>query len=408
MIPFIEKLRAALRGHMFSPEYFTGNDLSYRIGRAAFRIGDRYKDIRRGARRWLRSPFLAGKRAALLRHIRQRDWKAARTDAHALAALAEQASDPRLMEEIGKMFVALSEYERSAELRLASRQLRRDKNPKEWKGEKVDGLLLVDFVERDHQGMGRTLKSGFFLQEAARRAQSCAAIVQPRLKSLFARTFPHIEIIASDDAAKRDYFERAQKIAGGEHLDCYVGVSADRIQSLFTPLKADSATVDAFRTKYRKTAKPLVGISWGSSAYAKEVPPLEEWARFIRNADAQFVSLQYGQIEPEIAQLKKQSGKTIIRDESVDQLADMDRFAAQIAGLDAVVTISNTGSHLTGALGVSMIVLNDDNFRRVWPVDTEEVPHYPATSVIQKAGRPWGAVMDEVAMKLQKLISRRT
>lgn len=406
MIPFLQKLHAAAKGHMFAPENFTGTDFTYRIGKAIFRVGDRYKDIRRGARRWLRSPLLAAKRAALLRHIRQRDWKQVRADTHALATLAERAGDPRLMEEIGKMFIALGDYERAAGLRLASRQLRRGQHPKEWEGEKVDGLLVVNFVEHDHQGMGGVLRSGFFLPEAAKYAESCAAIVQPRLKSLFTRTFPHIEIVASNAPGKKSLLEQARKIAGGEHLDCYIGGGADRIRSLFVPLKADSATIDALRMKYRKAGKPLIGISWGSSAYAKEVPPLEEWARFIKNADAQFVSLQYGQIEPEIAHLEKQSGKTIIRDESVDQLMDMDRFAAQIAALDAVVTISNTGAHLAGALGVPMIVLNDDNFRRVWPVGTEQVPHYPAASVMQKAGRPWNAVMDDVATRLQKIISR--
>jgi hypothetical protein len=408
MIPFLQKLHAAAKGHMFAPENFTGADFTYRIGRTIFRVGDSYKNIRRGARRWLRSPVLASKRAALLRHIRQRDWKRVRANAVSLAHLAEKASEPRLMEEIGKMLIALSDYERAARLRLASRQLRRDKNPKEWEGEKVDGLLLVNFVEHDHQGMGSVLKSGFFLPEAAKRAPSCTAIVQPRLRAIFIRTFPHIEIIASDDPAKKTFFEKARKIAGAEHLDYYIGDSADKIRSLFAPLKADDAAADAFRTKYRKAGKPLIGISWGSSAYAKEVPLLEEWARFIKNIDAQFVSLQYGKIESEVAQLEAQSGKTIIHDESVDQLTDMDQFAAQIAALDAVVTISNTGAHLTGALGVPVIVLNDDNFRRAWPVDTDEVPHYPAASVIQKAGRPWDVVMDEVTLKLQKLILRRT
>jgi ADP-heptose:LPS heptosyltransferase len=44
-------------------------------------------------------------------------------------------------------------------------------------------------------------------------------------------------------------------------------------------------------------------------------------------------------------------------DRSVDQLSDIDTFAAQIAALYLVVTIDNSTAHLAGALGVPTWVL---------------------------------------------------
>lgn len=407
MIPLLQKLHAAAKGRMFVPENFSGNDFSYRIGKAVFWIKDGSKALRRRTRRWFRSPVLARMRANLDRNIQRRDWTSTREQASALATLAEQVRDPRLMEDVGIIFATLGEYERSASLRLASRRLRRNKKPNDWQGGEVDGLLLVDFVENEGQGMGGTLKRGFLLRGITGLAAKSAAIVQPRLQPLFARTFPGIEIFSPGESRAREAQDRAAKIAGAEHLDFYIGRDAGTIRSLFSPLKPDAETVAAFRNAYRKERNPLVGISWGSSAYAKDVPKLGDWLGLLKHVDAQFVSLQYGKVGSEIEQLQSESGKRIISDPSVDQLKDMDRFAAQIAALDAVVTISNTGAHLAGALGVPMIVLNDDSFRKVWPIDAEHIPYYPAATVTAKRGRAWDVVIDEVELKLQDILAKR-
>jgi ADP-heptose:LPS heptosyltransferase len=82
----------------------------------------------------------------------------------------------------------------------------------------------------------------------------------------------------------------------------------------------------------------------------------------------------------------------------------MDRFAAQIAALDAVVTISNTGAHLAGALGVPAIIIIDDNFRRIWPVGAERTPYYPAALLVAKGGRDWRTAMEDLKKKLGELL----
>jgi hypothetical protein len=85
----------------------------------------------------------------------------------------------------------------------------------------------------------------------------------------------------------------------------------------------------------------------------------------------------------------------------------MDRFAAQIAALDIVVTISNTGAHLAGALGVPAIVMLDGGFRLSWPVFGETVAAYPSVRLIQKDGQAWAQVL-EAAADLAKAIVERS
>ena len=114
------------------------------------------------------------------------------------------------------------------------------------------------------------------------------------------------------------------------------------------------------------------------------------------------MSLQYGEVEKDIKFL---GADRVINDPAIDQLIDMDGFAAQIAALDAVVAISGTPAHLAGAMGVPTAVLRDDWFRRQWPVMTDRVPWYPNLRVVGKDGREWDAVFDDAWIALHGLMA---
>ncbi|HLL27779.1 MAG TPA: hypothetical protein VKT73_09035 [Xanthobacteraceae bacterium] len=405
MLSILRQLSAAAKGRMFAPESFSGADLGYRIGKAIFKIGDGLKASRRRLKRWLRSPAIARRLSRFQRAIARRDWESARTQAREIASLAEAARDARLMEEMGLALLRLGDYGRSGRLRLESRRLLRGANPKEWRGEAIAGTLLVDFVESEAQGMGGTIQHGRFVAEAAKHATRCVALVQPRLVPLFSRSFAGVETRAATADNKTAAYTAADRIAGFEQLNAYVGTDAEAIARTFVPLRPDPKAVEEFSARYR-VGKPLVGISWGSSAYAKDTPSLDDWAALLAALDVNFVSLQYGNVTGDLARLAAVSQKTVINDSSVDQLTNLDRFAAQIFSLDAVVTISNTGAHLAGALGVPSIVIIDDNFRRAWPVGTDHTPYYPQVVLVAKDDRGWTAVMGEVRARLGRIFAQ--
>jgi hypothetical protein len=409
MPSILRQLAAAAKGRMFAPESFSGSDFGYRIGKVIFKISDGLKASRRQIRRWLRSPTLARRLSRFRRSVARRDWSTALEQAREIAKLAEAARDVRLMEEMGIALLRLGDYGPSGRLRLESRRVTRGIDPKEWTGEDVAGTLLVNFVENEAQGMGGTIQHGRFVAEAAKRAKRCIMLVEPRLVPLFGRSFQSVDVRAASAEIKTSAYSAADKIAGFEHLNAYLGADAEAIARTFVPLLPERKTVEELSARYHgRDDNPVIGISWGSSAYAKDTPSLENWAAFIKSVDVKFVSLQYGNIAGDLARMAADSQKTIVDDSSVDQLTDLDRFAAQIAALDAVVTISNTGAHLAGALGVPAIVIIDDNFRRAWPVGTERTPYYPAVVLVAKSGRPWSTVMEEVTKKLDKmLVSRR-
>lgn len=333
--------------------------------------------------------------------IVRRDWKGLEAGTKEMAVTADHNRDPELMQKAGQAFERLGNFARAAELRLSARRLRKGKSANEWTGENLGSdTLLIDLVEDDPRSLGRVIRHARLAGAAAAYAQSATIRVEPRLVSILQRTFPKATVVP----AQRDVV--GDKHATFEDLAWVFGRDAEKLAVDFVPLRADPELVETFRKRYRSmTDLPLVGLSWGSKSHTKDVPDFPEWARFIAQTPATFVSLQYGQVKPALRRLRNGNDARLIFDDSVDQMVDMDRFAAQVAALDAVVTISNTAAHLAGAIGVPSVFLIDDNFQTAWPVTGDRTPWYPKGIVIRKEGRPWSLVLDEAGRRLSSILT---
>ncbi|RUV76917.1 MAG: hypothetical protein EOR30_26775 [Mesorhizobium sp.] len=336
--------------------------------------------------------------------IARRDWTGLEASTNEMAIMADRVRDPELMQKAGQAFERLGNFARAAELRLSARRQRKGKAANEWTGEDLGSdTLLIDLVEDDPRSLGRVIRHARLAGAAAGCAQSATIRVEPRLVSLVQRTFPNATVVPAQQNVVGD------KFATFENLAWVFGRDAERLAADFVPLRVDPELVQTFRKRYRSmTDLPLVGLSWGSKSHTKDVPDFPEWARFIAQTQATFVSLQYGQIKPALRRLRNGNDARLIYDDSVDQMVDMDRFAAQIAALDAVVTISNTAAHLSGALGVPTIFLIDDKFQTAWPVIADRTPWYPKGLVIRKEGRAWPVVLDDVGRRLSSILTVRS
>jgi ADP-heptose:LPS heptosyltransferase len=81
----------------------------------------------------------------------------------------------------------------------------------------------------------------------------------------------------------------------------------------------------------------------------------------------------------------------------VNQFADMDVFAAQIAAMDLVVTIDNSTAHLAGALGVPTWVLLAAVPDWRWLEAREDTPWYSSLRLFrQPKPGDWQSVMQRV------------
>ena len=79
------------------------------------------------------------------------------------------------------------------------------------------------------------------------------------------------------------------------------------------------------------------------------------------------------------------SGVEIVHDASVDQMKDLDGFAAQIAAMDTVVSVSVSAAHMAGALGVPTYVLLSPAPQWKWGGNEDKVPWYPNVQLLRRS-----------------------
>ncbi len=247
-----------------------------------------------------------------------------------------------------------------------------------WKGEKLDGLLHI-WAE---QGVGDVVLFSSLLPRVRALAPRIALECDVRLAPLFKRAFPWLEAI--EDIAARAPIDAAAQISLPS-LGHALRIARDDLDG--KPfLIADADRVARLRERYAN-GRTVIGIAWNSknAAFgAQKSSSLLEWGALLREPYT-FVNLQYGGVADAIAEANRTFGCNILIDPEIDQMSDLDGFAAQIAACDAIVSVSNTTVHLAGALGVRCNVLVPPERRLLWywGVSGETTPWYESLRLIE-------------------------
>ncbi|WP_156942599.1 hypothetical protein [Mesorhizobium sp. L48C026A00] len=329
--------------------------------------------------------------------VERRDWQAAREHALALGLLGEQLGDRGLVKKAGRGLRRLRGGNRAWQLIASSKQV---PGRPEWDGSDLAGRRLA--VERREGDLAIFLQFASLLGPVVAAADRCTVLIEPRLAPLYRRTYPALDVRPEAEAAAA---VDADVFACFETLARHFWPDEPTARAPFVPLEPDRRLVAELRGAYLDHGPgPLIGFAWGSLNKSKDLPVLDDWRALLGGLPGHFVSMQYGDVGPALSEFERWAPGRIIHDASVDQLSDMDRFAAQIAALDAVVTISNTGANLAGALGVPTVVLLDDGFRLSWPAFGETVATYPSVRLVRKGGRAWASAMREAGGRVAQII----
>ncbi len=360
---------------------------------------DRRKYFHRLLSRFFRNPKLALAYSNYHKAVRRADWPLVREYTLKLADLARETNDRRLMIEMVHALGSFGFYEESGKLWLRELAFDSKKKPKQWLGENLTGkTIIVNLNQAAGGGLGVGYRCSPFLRKIAALAGKATFVLEPRQLKTFRRSFPDLEFTDTMDGLNGS---SADFIILPANLLAVTGTGLAAPE--FQPLIADKAKTKELREKYlatQSTPKPLIGICWYSGHHGKDLPPLQQWHDFIARTDATFVSLQYGNVTSDV---KIFGADRIIADQEINQLVDMDTFAAQVSSLDGVITIMNTLVHVGGSLGVPTVVLRDDWFRRPLPVLSDRLPWFPNNRVAGKDLREWPSVFDEAFAKLQEM-----
>jgi len=114
------------------------------------------------------------------------------------------------------------------------------------------------------------------------------------------------------------------------------------------------------------------------------------------------VSLQYGDFDELETQVSAAKAPLHV-DRTVDQFSDIDRFAAQVAAMDRVITIDNSTAHLAGALGIPVSLLLPFASDWRWLHTRSESPWYPSLRIFRQPRMgDWASVIADVQASLEQ------
>lgn len=264
-----------------------------------------------------------------------------------------------------------------------------------WKGEKLKSGRLLLWGE---QGVGDEIQFAGLIPEAVRIGNYIVLDCDARLRPLFARSFPEVEVVSGGPG-----FQPGPEIVSQLPTGSLPGLfrkTASAFAATTSPyLLADPQERDRLRAGYAD-GKRLVGLAW----HTKNVKTgrfrsvdLPIFAPLFKLSGIRWVSLQYGDHDA-LAKLAVAAGAPILIDRTVDQLADIDRLAAQVAAMDLVITIDNSTAHLAGALGIPVWVLLPFAPDWRWLMDCDDSPWYPAMRLFrQPEPGDWASVIESVA-----------
>jgi tetratricopeptide (TPR) repeat protein len=270
-----------------------------------------------------------------------------------------------------------------------------------WDGEKLTSGSVLVWGE---QGVGDEVMFAGLIPEVIRTGNRCVLGCDRRLNGLFARSFPGVAVISGCGPGSHPELEIAAQLPSGSLPGLFRRSAADFAQTTSPFLIADSAARERFRSRY-SDGRRLVGLAWYSNnrrtGRARSID-LASLAPLFASVAIQWISLQYGDHDA----LQTQAAATaapIFIDRAVNQLSDIDVFAAQIAAMDLVITIDNSTAHLAGALGVPVWVLLPFAPDWRWQLHREDSPWYPTMRLFrQPAIGNWQSVIETVGIALSQ------
>jgi tetratricopeptide (TPR) repeat protein len=291
-------------------------------------------------------------------------------------------------------------------LKIPGRAIERRGAPPRWTGEPRNGRRLLVMVE---QGVGDQLAFAAFIPQLL--ADGPVALeCDPRLEPLLARSLPGVTVAGrkvrregaalSCDSAWDHGAEMSIDLAslpllcGGKPRDPRPWLVPDiREHAKWAEWRAGLGT------------KPVVGISWRSGLKGglrdSQYAPLARWAQFIGKLDATVVVAQYGAEPGELHALQELSGRPVVTPPGLDQKDELDRTAAMLGVLDAVVSAPTAVAAMAGALG--MPTYKALHYRSWTSLGADREPFMPAVTCITPphAGQ-WRIVFEKILSLLAR------
>ena len=277
---------------------------------------------------------------------------------------------------------------------------------RDWTGGAVPSGKLLIFSE---QGVGDHVMYATCFADLAKHARDVIIETLPRIAPLFQRSFPQYQIVTRTQLPPDWSVETIAAKAAAADLPMLLGGDIEHLPGKGGCLVPDANLMTKLRERYRAMfpGKRVIGISWRSgnrdSAAIRSLD-LPYWKQLLDLPDCAFVSLQYGDIARDLAELKEQLGDLVYWDREINPLGNLDPFAAQIAAVDLVISVDNSTVHFAGGLGKPCWVMVPINSDWRWQLDRTDTAWYESLELFrQDKSSGWDGVIERIVARLATL-----
>jgi len=286
-----------------------------------------------------------------------------------------------------------------------SRRPNRSFDVPRWQGEDLTHKRIVCWGE---QGIGDDILMASAIPDLIARAGHVEIQPEPRLASLFTRSFPDATVVPHEKRVHAD---------GPEHVDADFHTSMFDAASWLRPSYASFPENDPLLVPHPTRAAYWndriaalgsglrVGLSWRSRLMTADrkrwYPPLDEWTEIFAVPGIVWINLQYDNPQGELLDIEERYGVKIHDFHDIDLMNDFDEVAALSSNLDVVVAPSNAVSQLTAAIGTETWELSMRGVEFYLGLDHD--PWRRAKRLfLRPVDAPWGATLETVGDALRQ------
>ena len=287
-----------------------------------------------------------------------------------------------------------------------------------WQGQSLAGKRLLIAAE---QGVGDEIIFGSCIPDVIGDLKSCAIECDPRLVSLFARSFPDALVHPSQKSVDNMFNIRSYSwLPADEKPDYAVPVGSlarwcrptiDDFPQRGGYLKADPERVAHWRRRLDALGPGLkVGLCWRSSLTGLErarfYTGVDDWAPLFTAPGVVPVNLQYDDCRAELAHVRSTYGAEIHSMPDLDLYNDFENMAAMMRALDVVVSVSTIMPYLAAATGQRVLAVS---IGRDWSMlGTDRYPWLPdLTPIVRQPGEDWSVAIGEITRRIGAMVDER-
>lgn len=269
-----------------------------------------------------------------------------------------------------------------------------ERNLPRWAGGDVPGGSLLLVAE---QGLGDTMQMARYVAQLADRGLSVGIEAQRQLHSVLETVPGVVEVI--DPGGSVDQYGAWLQIMS---VPAVLGTVEETIPSNIPYISVPKTASSVIRQKDRFR----IGFVWrGNPKHETDrlrSIPLSMWSPVFETEGVDFVSLQVGGGESELAEIQKSY-------DVIDAAPDLNDFgdtAAWVDSLDLIISVDTATAHLAAAMGkpVWLMISPANDWR--WMIGREDSPWYPTLRIFRASKiRIWKDVMHQIAQALTERVT---